>query len=53
MARKTNLVIACAKDESSIWVQVQNTPDDLALVDRHRADFQVLFTHKHYGKHPR
>jgi len=53
MARKTNLVIACAKDESSVWVQVQNTLDDLALVDRHRADFKVLFTHKHYEKNPR
>ena len=48
MARETNLVIACAKDESSVWVQVQNTLDDLALVDRDRADFEVLFAHKYY-----
>ena len=48
MVRATNLVIACTEDELSVWVQVQNTLDDLALVDRHRADFEVLFAHKHY-----
>jgi len=52
MARETNLVIACAEDELDVWVQVENTLDDLALVDRHRADFEVLFAHKHYDDSP-
>jgi hypothetical protein len=50
MTCETNLVITRAKDKSSVRVQVQNTLDDLALVDRHWADFEILFAHKHYER---
>ncbi len=46
--RETNLVIACAEDELGVRVQVQNTLDNLALVDRNRADLEVLFAHENY-----
>jgi hypothetical protein len=52
-----NLVIACAEDEFGIRVQVENTFDNLALVDSNWADLEVLFAHQHYietaqSRHP-
>jgi hypothetical protein len=45
--RETNLVIACAEDKLSVRVLVQNTLDDLPLVDRYRADLEVLLSNEH------
>lgn len=38
----TYLVITCTEDKLRVRVQVQDPLDDLALVDRNRANLQIL-----------
>ena len=43
-SEETNLVVTRTKDELGIRIQVENTLNDLAFVDRDRADLEVLLT---------
>ena len=43
-SEETNFVVTRTKDELGIRIQVENTLDDLAFVDRDRADLEVLLT---------
>jgi hypothetical protein len=46
--RETNLVVTRTKDELGIGIHVNNALDDLAFVDRDRADLKVLLTDQDY-----
>ena len=42
----TNLIIASTEDEFCVWVEVEDSFDDFALVDGNRANFEVLFANE-------
>lgn len=40
--KQTNLIVTSTEDEFCVWVKVEDSFDDFALVDGDRANFKVL-----------